>query len=150
MAEKMRRFIPSDRIPVTVDVFIPFSKSSEFLKWYEKEINFFPLWCVPYRPAHYYEWISDAFPKDDELYLDLAIYGLKKNDEKNYYRMIEEELMRVGGLKTLISTNYYSEDEFWRIWNKENYISVKKRTDPDNIFRDLYSKTCLASRGIGR
>ena len=58
--------------------------------------------------------------------------------------------MAVGGLKTLISTNYYSEDDFWKVWNKENYSLVKKRTDPDNIFRDIYTKTCKAARGLGK
>lgn len=58
--------------------------------------------------------------------------------------------MELGAIKTLISTNSYSEEEFWSIWNKESYDIVKARTDPDNIFRDLYDKTCLSSRGLGR
>ena len=98
------------------------------------------------------KWISSSFFNKikDELFLDIAIYGMKKKDDRNYYRMIEEELMKIGGLKTLISTNYYSENEFWETWNKENYYKIKKITDPDNIFRDLYEKTCKASRGLGR
>ena len=35
--------------------------------------------------------------------------------------MIEEKLRELGGIKTLISHNYYSRDEFWSIWNKRNY-----------------------------
>jgi hypothetical protein len=47
----------------------------------------------------------------------------------------------------LISQNYYSEDEFWRVWNKPNYDLMKAIVDPNNIFRDLYTKTCKASQG---
>lgn len=148
MVNRFRRFIPSDRIPVTVDLFIPFSKTTDFMKWYQEEINFFPLWCVPYRPAHYYEWIADDFLHKDELWLDLAIYGLKKSSDRNYYRIFEEELMRIGALKTLISTNYYSEEEFWKIWNRKNYSAVKKKTDPDNIFRDIYTRMCRKTGGV--
>ena len=50
-------------------------------------------------------------------------------------------------MKTLISHNYYDENEFWRIWNKPNYERAKAIGDPHNIFRDLYTKTCRAAQG---
>ena len=144
LAERFHWLINPDQVPVTLDVFIPFSNVAKFMQWYEKEINFFPLWCVPYKRVRDYEWLSKEFINnlDDELFLDLAIYGMKKKSDKNYYKIIETELMEVGGLKTLISSNYYSESDFWKIWNKENYYKIKRKTDPDNIFYDLYTKTC--------
>ena len=150
LVNRFRKWIPARMIPTTVDLFIPFSKSEEFMIWYIKEVNHFPLWCVPYKIQRNYEWISPKIfeQTQDQLFLDLAIYGLKEKDGKNYYRMFEEELMKIGGIKTLISGNYYSESEFWDIWNKENFQAVKQKTDPGNIFRDLYDKTCRASRGL--
>ncbi|NQT96855.1 MAG: FAD-binding oxidoreductase [Candidatus Marinimicrobia bacterium] len=152
LVEKFHRLIPSDKIPITVDVFIPFSKVSNFMEWYKKEVNHFPLWCVPYKFIRGYEWISTDFLHKikDELILDLAIYGMKKKGDKNYYKIIEDELMNIGGIKTLISSNYYSESDFWKIWNKENYDKVKRKTDPNNIFRDLYTKTCRTMMGLER
>ena len=152
LVEKFRRLIPSDKIPITVDVFIPFSKVSNFMGWYKKEVNHFPLWCVPYKFVRGYEWLSADFlhKTKDKLILDLAIYGMKKKGDKNYYKIIEDELMNIGGIKTLISSNYYSESDFWKIWNKENYDKVKGRTDPNNIFRDLYTKTCRTMMGLER
>ncbi|MEK6827423.1 MAG: FAD-binding oxidoreductase [Nanoarchaeota archaeon] len=149
-AQKLHKVIPPEKIPVIIDLFIPFSKMTEFMEWYKKEVNFFPLWCVPYRKSHDYEWIDSSFLEDtkDELFLDIAIYDMKRKDGKNYYRILEEELKKIGGLKTLISNNFYSEEEFWKIWNKENYDKVKKIADPDNIFRNLYEKTCRASMGL--
>jgi FAD/FMN-containing dehydrogenase len=150
LVEKFRRVIPPDKIPITVDVFLPFSKVHNFMEWYKKEVDHFPLWCVPYKLVRGYEWIAKDFLHKikDELFLDLAIYGMKKKDDKNYYRIIEEELMNLGGMKTLISGNYYTESEFWKIWNKDNYDKVKRKTDPDNIFRDLYTKTCRTAMGL--
>ncbi len=144
--------IPPDKIPITVDVFIPFSKVNNFMEWYKKEVNHFPLWCVPYKFVRGYEWLSADFllKTKDELILDLAIYGMKKKGDKNYYKIIEDELMNIGGIKTLISSNYYSESDFWKIWNKENYDKVKRKTDPNNIFRDLYTKTCRTMMGLER
>ncbi|MBP1745009.1 MAG: hypothetical protein H6Q58_1987 [Firmicutes bacterium] len=144
MAKTFRKVIPSTIIPITVDTFIPFSKMEEFMEWYEKEVNHFPLWCVPYRIVHKYEWLSDEFLSkvNDELFLDIALYGMRRKDAEHYYKSIEKKLAELGAIKTLISTNLYSEKEFWKIWNKKNYNLVKQKTDPDNIFGGLYEKTC--------
>src|SRR5690606_27484111 len=100
----------------------PLSRVPAFFDWYRREVGFFPLWCVPYRRVRDYEWIRPDFfaGLEDELFLDIAIYGMKQPRGKNIHRMIEEELARVGGIKTLISHNYYSPDEFWSVWNKAN------------------------------
>ncbi len=79
--------------------------------------------------------------------VDIAIYGMKQRGETNYYRLMEEKLQELNGIKTLISYNYYPEDEFWKIFHRPNFEAVKAITDPNNIFRNLYEKTCRASMG---
>ena len=150
IAEKLHRLLPSNNPTITLDVFVPFSKVPEFLSWYEREFDFFPLWCVPYRRAHDYEWLHDSYwaGLGDTMFLDLAIYGMKQRGDKNYHRLMEQKLREIGGIKTLIAHNYYSEDEFWAIWNKPNYDAVKAITDPKNLFRDLFTKTCKAVMGV--
>jgi hypothetical protein len=107
------------------------------------------LWCVPYRPAKRYAWLSDQFYSglQDDMFVDLAIYGFQPRDGRNYYRMIEEKLREINGVKTLISYNYYSEEEFWQVFHRENHFAAKAIADPRNAFRDLYTKTCVASQG---
>jgi len=150
LAAKLRHLLLSDDRPdVTVDTFLPFSRLKEFLEWYAVDFGHFPLWVVPYRRVHDYEWLSDSFWKgmSDELLIDIAIYGMKQRGQTNYYRLMEEKLREVNGAKTLISYNYYGEDEFWEIFNRPNFEAVKAITDPDNIFRTLYEKTCKAAMG---
>lgn len=149
--EKFHSLIKEDQIPITIDLFIPFTRLSEFMDWYKKEINHFPLWYVPYKIVRHYEWINPEIMNKnngEELFIDIAIYGMKKKDGKNYYKIMEDELISVGGIKTLISNNYYSEKEFWKTWNKPNYDEVKKVTDPTNIFRNLYTKMCRTTQGL--
>jgi FAD/FMN-containing dehydrogenase len=146
LAEKLHWLLPRERPNITLDVFIPFSKVTEFFAWYGESFKHFPLWCVPYRRVRDYEWIApgifERIPQD-ELFLDIAIYGMvQPPDGKNYYRLMEEKLMEIGGIKTLISHNFYSEDEFWKTWNKANHDGAKKIVDPDGVFRGLYEKTC--------
>jgi FAD/FMN-containing dehydrogenase len=150
LAEKLRWLLLTDERPdVTVDTFIPFSRLKEFLEWYAKDFAHFPLWVVPYARVHDYEWLTESFWANlkDTLFIDIAIYGMKQRGDTNYYRLMEEKLQEINGIKTLISYNYYTEDEFWKIFNRTNYDTVKAITDPDNIFRNLYDKTCRAAMG---
>ena len=41
-----------------VDVFIPGSRFAEFFDWYAREIDYWPLWIVPYRVEEPYPWIA--------------------------------------------------------------------------------------------
>ncbi len=149
LARKIPRLLPKTPT-VTVDMLIPFSRLGPFFDWYRGAIDFYPLWCVPYRRVRDYEWIAKGYFDDvnDPLFVDLAIYGLTQPANRNLYAEIEVELERVHGIKTLISYNYYDQETFWRIWNKPNYDAVKSIMDPTNVFRDLYSKTVLLPRGI--
>jgi FAD/FMN-containing dehydrogenase len=149
LGEKLRWLLRSSKPTITLDVFVPFSRAAEFLTWYERELGHYPLWCVPYRRVRDYEWLAESFyaKNTDSLFLDLAIYGMRQRGPRNYHRMMEEKLGEIGGIKTLIAHNYYPEPEFWAIWNKRNYDAVKSITDPDNLFRDLYTKTCKTAMG---
>ncbi|HEY4059324.1 MAG TPA: FAD-binding oxidoreductase [Kofleriaceae bacterium] len=149
-AERLHWLLQREKPDVILDVFVPISRAKEFLTWYRNEIGFYPLWCVPYRRVHDYPWLNKTFYAGmrDQMFLDLAIYGLKQTDERNVHKMVEDKLREIGGVKTLISHNYYTPEEFWLTWNKPNYDTVKAITDPDNIFRDLYNKTCRIAMGI--
>jgi FAD/FMN-containing dehydrogenase len=149
LAERMPRLLSGDRPEVTVDLFLPFSRLDAYLRWHEETLGHYPLWCVPYRVPHRYEWIAKDYLAgvDDELFVDIAIYGMKQPQGRNVYEELEAELLRVKGIKTLISHNHYDEDTFWRIWNRESYDAVKAVTDPKNVLRDLYSKMCRAAQG---
>ncbi len=151
IAEKLRFFLDPENPTITLDTFVPHKRAAEFFDWYEATFGFYPLWCVPYRKVRDYEWLSAGFCEknaDEELFLDVAIYGMKQTGGKNYHRIMEQRLLELGGIKTLISHNYYDEDEFWSVWNRDNYAAAKAITDPNNVFRDLYTKTCRAARGL--
>lgn len=65
---------------------------------------------------------------------------------RHVYAEIEDQLAKVNGLKTLISYNYYDEDAFWRTWSRPRHFEVKRRVDPEGLFRDLYAKTVTGTR----
>ena len=150
LAERFSAFLPKEKPDITVDLFLWESRLEEYLEWHAQVLGHFPLWVVPYKRVRDYEWIGGAFFEGvkDTMLIDLAIYGMPQHAGRNGYREIEEQLARVNGIKTLISYNFYTREEFWRLFNKPNYDAVKRITDPDNVFRDLYDKMCRATRGL--
>jgi len=143
LAKKLQFIFKHVKPDVVVDVFIPFSKMNDFFKFYNKKFNYYPLWIVPYHINKLYPWANPQHFKNikDKLLIDIAIYGMKQG-KNNYYRMMEEHLLKLPGIKTLISHNYLSKKEFYKMWSKTNYEEIKNITDPDNILRDMYTKTC--------
>ncbi len=143
-SKRLAPLLKLDKRPnVVVDVFIPSRELSRFYELFREKIGYFPLWIVPYRRVQRYPWLNEDYEKkiNDDLFIDVAIYGLNNRDlNKNYYKIIEDLTHECHGIKTLISHNFYDREKFWTIYNRENYQAVKQKTDPRNLFRDLYGK----------
>ena len=60
-------------------------------------------------------------------------------------RRIECMTRELGGIKSLYSDAYYTEDEFWALYNGREYAALKQRYDPYARFPDLYEK-CVLNR----
>jgi hypothetical protein len=144
-SRRLRPIMKHIRYPfVILDVFIPSNRFLDFYEWYERTVDHYPLWLVPYRTPHGpYPWLDDAYAAriGTDLFIDCAVYG-KRNPVRgpNYYRLLEDKTRELHGIKTLISENHYDERTFWSIYNKAHYDQVKHETDPGNLLRGLYEK----------
>ena len=131
------------RPDVVCDYFIPSQRCPEFYDWYLRDMPYFPLWVVPYRVPEPYPWLAEdrAATLDTDLFMDLAVYGMRNNDPAvDRSEVLEAKAYELGGIKTLISRNHYSKERFWSIYHEPNYRKVKERLDPQGLFRDLYEK----------
>jgi hypothetical protein len=131
------------RPDIIVDVFIPAIKYPEFNAWYENDFNFYPLWVVPYRMPAMYPWVNPAHAAKtgEKFFIDCAVYGKKNSDPAiDYSELLENKVFDLGGVKTLISRNHYTEAKFWEIYDRTNYLAVKQKTDPKNVFGTVYNK----------
>ena len=55
--------------------------------------------------------------------------------------LIEREVARLDGHKSLYSTAFYTRDDFWRHYQGDTYKRLKGEYDPDGRLLDLYDKT---------
>jgi FAD/FMN-containing dehydrogenase len=130
------------RPDVVVDVFIPSPRFLEFCHWYEREFAYWPLWLVPYRIPRPYAWIDakHAAGFGDELFIDCAVYGKPNSGADDASHVLEKKTYELGGIKTLISRNHHTREQFWQVYNRENYDAAKLRLDPRGVFPALYDK----------
>ena len=55
-------------------------------------------------------------------------------------RKIEQKVLELGGRKSLYSTSFFEEEEFWRIYGGDACAKLRERYDPAARLTDLYAK----------
>ncbi|MHA6800551.1 FAD-binding protein [Bounagaea algeriensis] len=153
-----RRYALTDRISVLrgrggneaviQDVEIPAERLAEFLEFFDREIGISPVWLCPVALRDAQGW--PLYPMDpDTLYVNVGFWSmvpLRPGEAPGTYnRRIETAVRELGGHKSLYSNAYYTEDEFWQLYNAESYRALKQEYDADGRLPDLYDK-CVRER----
>jgi len=130
--------------PVIQDVELPVEHCAEFMDFYWKTINIRPCWVCPVRPLPSKSpWT--LYPMETgKLHLNFGFWDSVPTNaslpKDHFNRLLEKEVVRLGGRKSLYSTVHFPEDEFWQIHDRVAYQDLKKRYDPDGRLRDLWQK----------
>jgi FAD/FMN-containing dehydrogenase len=143
---------PQER--VVQDVEVPLERCAEFLHWFLREVPIEPVWLCPLRLREASGELATATSGDrpwplyplraGQTYVNVGFWSTVPADpsappgEAN--RLIEAEVTRVHGHKSLYSDAYYDRDEFDRLYGGETYAALKRRYDPDRRLLDLYTK----------
>ena len=126
---------------VIQDVAIPVENAYAFFKFFIDHITLRPFWMCP--TMAYANERYNLFDLDPEkLYINFGFWGTVMSEhEPGYFnRMVEDKVVELGGLKSLYSSAYYSEADFWQIFDKDTYTRLKHKYDPQHKFLDLYTK----------
>jgi FAD/FMN-containing dehydrogenase len=134
--------------PVIQDVEVPAAHGAEFLEFFHREIRMRPVWVCPVQKPDP-EAKFDLYEMDpDTLYLNFGFWDSVESavqmPKGHYNRLIEVEVARLGGRKSLYSEAFYPEEEFWRTYNGEGYFHLKSKYDPEGKLLNLYQKTVRA------
>ena len=125
---------------VVQDIEVPLGRTAEFLRWFLREVPIEPIWLCPVRSQN--QW--PLYPlRPGETYVNVGFWSSVPRDPADpgaTNRLVETEVTRLDGHKSLYSDAYYGEDEFWRLYGGETYADLKRRYDPGSRLLDLYSK----------
>jgi FAD/FMN-containing dehydrogenase len=130
---------------VIQDIEVPSVRLAEFLDFLHRQTRMEPVWLCPLTQRDpTARW--DLYPMDpDTVYVNVGFWGgaeLPPGEHEPFHnRAVEQEVARLGGHKSLYSTAFYPEDEFWASYGGPAYEVLKKTYDPDGRLLDLYAKT---------
>ncbi|MFY9926836.1 MAG: FAD-binding oxidoreductase [Streptosporangiaceae bacterium] len=142
-----RRHLPQ-REDVMQDVEIPVEHGAEFLKYFAANVGMSPVWMCPLRLRGERSW--PLYPlQPSEVYVNFGFWGtmpLPAGQADGYFnRLVEDEVGRLDGHKSLYSTSFYGEDEFYQLYNGDAYHPLKRAYDGEGRLRSLYEK-CVRNR----
>ncbi|KXG53331.1 FAD-binding, type 2 [Penicillium griseofulvum] len=134
------------------DVGVPVSTAAEFLDWLDRPENFgqYPIWLCPLPPgsAGGLEGQSvdskgeNINPQRSQL-LNFGVWGPAATTDPAGFvaqnRQLEHKVHSLGGKKWLYAHTYYTEDEFWNIYNKPAYDSLRAKYHAQHL-PSLYEK----------
>jgi delta24-sterol reductase len=137
---------------IVQDLAIPAEKAEQFLDYVNVELQIFPLWLCPikggskvslhtaktYSPPTFDSTTADGFVGTNPGLINIGVWGIPnlgatRYSSRNFHefialnRDIERVVREVGGLKWLYAHNYYTEDEFWQVYDREMYEELRKK-----------------------
>jgi FAD/FMN-containing dehydrogenase len=131
---------------VIQDVDIPIGRAAEFLAFFHREIGILPVWTCPIGPGPRGDRFP-LYPVKRELYVNFGFWdvvrGREAHEPGHFNRLVEREVGRLGGIKSLYSESFYSKQEFFDRYGGAAYAALKAKYDPQGKFPTLYEKCVL-------
>lgn len=132
---------------VIQDVDIPIASASDFLIFLSREIGILPIWICPVRGPESGLQFTLYPLAPDSLYVNFGFWDVVESavahEPGHFNRLVEREVMRLGGIKSLYSDCYFTPDEFAQAYGMERYEALKTKYDPAGRMLDLYQKCVL-------
>lgn len=147
LLETAERLAGYRRESIIQDVDLPLASAADFLATFMKEIGIFPVWVCPARDSG--TVAAPLFPAPAERYVNFGFWDTLRFSvgypHGHFNRKVEHAVAHGGGIKSLYSSSFYTEDEFERIYGGEAYRRIKQIYDPQGALGDLYAK-CVRDR----
>lgn len=132
---------------VIQDVDIPLPRAAEFLDFLHREIGIVPIWICPIRPADATRAFTlyptpTGVPLVNFGFWDV-VHSRTAHGPGHFNRRVEQQVIALGGIKSLYSDSYFTREEFDRAYGATAYAELKARYDPQRRLLDLYDKCVL-------
>lgn len=124
------------------DIEIPIENCVQFFEFFFSEIPVEPLWVCPIYAYDENARFNFFDLSKDELLVNFGFWQAvpRKSEDGYYNKLIEAKVAVLSGHKSLYSNVYYSEKEFWTIYDKALYDRLKSKYDLQNNLKNLYTK----------
>ena len=139
---------------VVQDFGIPASNVNEFIKFVNDTLPELQIFLAPCMKPRDIGLTSRFHPRvaeiADQRLFAVGVYGRGPRDPKAFYdlnRKLELRSAELLGAKLLYARTYYTEDEFWTIYDKDIYLEMRKKYKAEGL-PTIYDKL-KADMGTG-
>lgn len=124
---------------VVQDLALPFDAAEEFVGYAMAEFDIWPLWLCPLRQPRLpslhphlrpRKGSEEAERRSPGMLLNVGLWGWGPKRAESFIAknvQLERRLEELGGMKWLYAQAYYSEDEFWGMFDRGWYESLRRR-----------------------
>ncbi|KAJ8064291.1 hypothetical protein OCU04_006637 [Sclerotinia nivalis] len=119
---------------IVQDLSLPYSTAERFIDYSASELDIWPLWLCPLRevkgPTFHPSTTLPGPSSDAKPMLNIGLWGAGSKDRFEFLRQnrrLEQKLAEFGGRKVLYSHTYYTEMEFWSLYDKAWYDNLRTK-----------------------
>ena len=132
------------------DYGVPYDAAEEFVRWTDEKTGIWPLWLCPvkFAPSDERSFSQGNIIKDGIL-LDVGIWDMGPADPYAFIKLnrdFEAKVTELGGLKCLYAHAYYTEQEFWDIYDEEKYTRLRREYHAEHL-PSVYDKVKVDLQG---
>jgi delta24-sterol reductase len=133
------------------DYGVPYDAAEEFVRWTDERTGIWPLWLCPVKSAPQDERsFSQGNNVKDEILLDVGIWDMGPADSQAFIKLnrdFEAKVTELGGMKCLYAHAYYTEQEFWDIYDENKYKELRRRYHAESL-PSVYDKVKVDLQGV--
>lgn len=134
------------------DLAVPYVSAEEFVEWTDERTGLWPLWLCPVRsaPENERSFSMGKIIGSNKTLLDVGIWGVGPTDSRKFIKLnreFEAKVAELGGLKCLYAHAYYTEDEFWRIYDEKAYQELRRKYHAEGL-PSVYDKVKVDLQGV--
>jgi FAD/FMN-containing dehydrogenase len=146
VTKKLERLLGLHSESVIQDVDIPLRAAGQFLDFYSRTIQLWPMWICPIGPTARSGEFS-LYPVRNEWYVNFGFWDVKRTREAHppghFNRLVEAKVGELGGIKSLYSDSFFAPEDFAARYGGAEYAQLKARYDAGGAFPQLYEKCVL-------
>lgn len=116
---------------IVQDIGFPYSTTPDFIDYLDDNFNLYPLWLCPLKLNSPYPLIPKGkhYQKDNQRVINIGVWGPGPRNRDDFIaanRAIEAKTKELDGLKCLYAHAYYTATEFWDLYDKDAYDSLRE------------------------
>ncbi|MCJ1227991.1 hypothetical protein MMC12_004650 [Toensbergia leucococca] len=133
---------------IVQDMALPYKTSQQFVEYIDKVFGFYPLWLCPIRHDYQGPLPPITFPtssdgtKAPKMLLNFGLWGPGPSRRYDFVcanQELERKLHEFSGLKCLYAHAYYTEEEFWSIYDSRRYVALRDKYNASSL-PSIYEK----------